>query len=130
MPPGRKIVFFVDDMALHPDTRRSLLKNVQKFVDGTMREGDEAMVVTPASANKVSLAFTADRAAVKAGIQDLLSQSTWRADSPYDSERFMYEKLVSPLTDKRERYEMQRLYAMRVKRRVNSTLRRAVQRAW
>jgi VWFA-related protein len=125
-PPVRKIVFFVDDMALHPDTRHSLLKNVQKFVDNTMRDGDEAMVVTPASANKVSLTFTADRAAVKAGIQDLLKQSTWRADSPYDSERLYYDRLVATITDPRERAEkneMKRLYAMRVKRRVNSTLR-------
>jgi VWFA-related protein len=126
VPPGRKIVFFLDDMALHPDTRRSLLKNVQKFVDGTIRDGDEAMVVTPASANKLTLAFTPDRAAVKASIEDLLRQSTWRADTPYDSERLFYDKLVTTITDPRERSEkkeMQRLYAMRVKRRVNSTLR-------
>jgi VWFA-related protein len=125
-PPVRKIVFFVDDMALHPDTRRSLLKNVQKFVDGTMRDGDEAMVVTPASASKVSLAFTAERAAVKASIEELLRQSTWRADSPYDSERLFYDQLVVSLVDPREKTEkneMKRLYAMRVKRRVNSTLR-------
>ncbi len=125
-PPARKIVFFLDDMSLHPDTRRSLLKNVQQFVDKTVREGDEAMVVTPASASKVTLAFTTDRAAVKAGIEDLLRQSTWRADSPYDSERLFYDRLVATLTnphERAERNEMKRLYAMRVKRRVNSTLR-------
>jgi VWFA-related protein len=122
-PPPRKVLFFIDDMALHPLTRKKLLNDAIAFVDDTMQNGDEAMVVTPSTANKLSLSFTPDRAAVRARVHDLIGKSTWRADSPYDSERFFYERVVSGSLRPAERLEAKRVYAMRVVRRVNGTLR-------
>lgn len=122
-PPARKILFFVDDMALHPLTRTSLLKNALSYIQKTMRPGDEAMVVTPDSANKVALSFTADRGAVEGTVRDLISHSTWRADTPYDAERFFYQNLVGRSSSPGEYRSMARIYATRVSRRVNGTLR-------
>jgi VWFA-related protein len=122
-PPPRKVLFFIDDIALHPITRKKLLNDALAFIDNTMQGGDEAMVVTPSTANKLSLTFTPDRRAVRARVEELLSKSTWRADSPYDLERFFYEKSVGGSVRPAERLEAKRMYAMRVVRRVNGTLR-------
>jgi len=122
-PPPRKIVFFVDDMTLHPETRHALLKNAQTFVDKTMRDGDEAMVVTPDSANKVALLFTGDRAAVHTAVTDVINRFTWRTDTPYDSERIFFKAVTAGVSNAQEYREAARMYAMRVRRRVNGTLR-------
>lgn len=122
-PPPRKILFFVDDMSLHPLTRTSLLKNALSYVEKTMRPGDEAMVVTPDSANKVALSFTGDRAAVETSVRDLMEHSTWRTDAPYDAERFYYENVVGRARSLAEYNNAARIYATRVSRRVNGTLR-------
>jgi VWFA-related protein len=122
-PPPRKMLFFIDDMALHPLTRSRLLKDAMAFINSSMREGDEAMVVTPSSANHTPLAFTTDRTAVAAQVRDLINHSTWRADSPYDSERLFYDVAVGRSVKPAERHEARRVYAMRVLRRVNGTLR-------
>jgi VWFA-related protein len=121
--PLRKLLFFIDDMALHPNTRTSLLKDSLAFVDKTMRDGDEAMVVTAATANKLTLSFTPDRKAIHAQVATLINKSTWGPNTPYDSEKRYYESTVLPSMDKWERKEAKRVYSMRVVHRVNGTLR-------
>jgi VWFA-related protein len=122
-PPARKIVFFIDDMTLHPEIRHALLKNAQAFVDKTMRDGDEAMVVTPDSPNKVALMFTGDRTAIHAAVSGLINRFTWRTDTPYDSERFFFAATAGRASNPNEYREAARMYALRVRRRVNGTLR-------
>ncbi|HKO56769.1 MAG TPA: VWA domain-containing protein, partial [Thermoanaerobaculia bacterium] len=65
-PVTRKLVFVIDAMSLHPVTRRTLQRQLGQFVTNMMRNGDEAMIVTPdARQSQVRLRFTTDGALVR-----------------------------------------------------------------
>ena len=118
-PPARHFVFFIDEMSLHPETRKRLLHDVVTFMNTSMRPGDEAMVVTPASPDKLALNFTGDRDAVAAKLKEYIAKQTFRADAVTESEE-LYLKSVSRGVGNRI---ATRPYAERVNRRVTSTLR-------
>ncbi|MGZ4777938.1 MAG: VWA domain-containing protein, partial [Thermoanaerobaculia bacterium] len=56
----RKFVFYLDEFAMHDATRKELLQQCAELV-GVMKDGDEAMVVTPASPQRIPLFFTTDK---------------------------------------------------------------------
>ena len=57
----RRVIFFLDEVALYPPSRDFLLKRVAQLLD-TMRPGDEAMIVTPGSIDeKIPLYMTGDK---------------------------------------------------------------------
>jgi VWFA-related protein len=57
----RRVIFFLDEVTLYPPSRDFLLKRVAELLD-TMRPGDEAMIVTPASVEeKIPLYMTGNR---------------------------------------------------------------------
>lgn len=117
--PPRKIIFFIDEMSLHPQTRKELLDNVDYFIRTSMRDGDEAMIVTPAGGEKLLLNFSGDREAVEAKLHDYVDKQTFRADAQTESEEFYRRSVTSGIGE----YAAVRPYATRVNRRVTSTLR-------
>jgi VWFA-related protein len=121
--PPRKILFFIDDMSIHPLDRRKLLGQARKFIAANLRDGDEMAVIAPATKEKLLLAFTSDRAAIDAQVADLINHSTFGLHAGYDLEKFQYDTTVARAQDENERREMARIYAQRVTRRVNGTLR-------
>src|SRR5258708_24470889 len=46
--PPRHFIFFVDDMSLHPQTRKVMLQDVQAFLLASMRKADQPLITTPA----------------------------------------------------------------------------------
>lgn len=57
-------IFFVDNTTLHPFNRNKVLGAMKSFVEQTMREGDQATVVTWNPGLKQDLQLTGDRAKV------------------------------------------------------------------
>jgi len=121
-PPARKFVFFVDEMSIHPDSRGKLLRHAHDFIETAMRDGDEALILTPANAMSGKLTFSPDRAAIDAQLRSLIEKSKFRSDTPTLAEQFFYQNVVQRASGE-ERRAMARIYATKVNRRVTSTLR-------
>lgn len=90
VPPPRKFAIFIDDMVIHPYTRRKFSKSVSDLIDRAMRANDEAAVLMPASPDKVKLEFTTDHEAVRARIAAAMDASRFRTDDPLALERRAY----------------------------------------
>lgn len=88
---SRKFVFLVDDMSLNPQTRRVLRQSVDAFIASSLHEGDEAMIVTPESANRIALRFTPDRNLLQAKLQAVIDANYFRAGTPLQRELHSYE---------------------------------------
>jgi VWFA-related protein len=87
-PSSRKFVFVIDEMSLHPVTRRTLQRQLDEFLGNMMREGDEAMVVTPdARDTQIRLRFTADGAMVRRTLRGAIDKNFFRADTALNRER-------------------------------------------
>jgi VWFA-related protein len=56
----RKFIFFIDEFGMLDATRADLLRRCNDLV-GAMHDGDEAMVITPASPQRIALFFTPDK---------------------------------------------------------------------
>ena len=63
----RKFIFFLDAFEMLEETRQGLMRQAEQLV-GVMRDGDEAMVVTPAWPNRIPLFFTPDKKALMASL--------------------------------------------------------------
>src|SRR5687768_16903852 len=48
--PTRRLVFFIDDMSMHPRNRQKLVEEATKLLENAMRPGDEGAVVRPGDA--------------------------------------------------------------------------------
>lgn len=81
-PPARKFVLFIDEMNMHPVTRKKFTDSVNKLLERALRDGDEAMIVRPTTADKLVLKFTGDRAAIRAAVAEAMDAAIFRADSP------------------------------------------------
>lgn len=76
--PPRHFALFVDEMTLHPVTRRRLVTNIHQMLDRILREGDEVMLVRRASSGT----FTSDRATIDAAITESMEESKIDLESP------------------------------------------------
>jgi VWFA-related protein len=121
-PSQRKFLFFIDDMSLSGRTQKQLIDAATALVRSEMRPGDEAMVITHAKGTKVAQEMTADRALVEKRLRDALEQQTeFRANTTAQADELFF-KSIRPSSSQEYRH-MARIYAMRVNRRVTSTLR-------
>jgi VWFA-related protein len=122
-PPrvARRFVFFVDEMALHPVTRRKLVGSAKELLQGAMQPGDEAMILTPAAAKKIALPFTADRAAVGSALEKIIAAADSRAYTQEAAELRYLETSMATARGKEVRAVMQG-YADSVRRRVEQRL--------
>jgi len=121
-PPPRKFVFFIDDLSVQPQSRGKLTEDAHRFIESEMRPGDEAMIITPSSATKGELTFTADRAAIDKQIETLIDKAVLRTNTPQRAEQFFYETVVARASGE-DYINKARIYATRVNRRVTTTLR-------
>jgi VWFA-related protein len=123
-PPQRTIVFFVDDITLHPATREKLAKNAAGLLASTMREGDVAMVLRPAASvsEKIPLVFSDDRAAVGAALNQAVVSNTYRTDVAFVGEMRRFQLEARHAISEQELRQIARRHAARVKRRVELRL--------
>lgn len=90
---SRKLVFIIDELSLHPVTRRTMREQLREFIGSAMREGDEAMIVTPeARLSQVRLRFTADREAILVELERVMDESRFRANTALTREELITEQ--------------------------------------
>ena len=88
-PPPRKVVLFMDEMAIHPATRAKFAESVTAFIEGTLRPHDEATVVRPVEPGHVKVEFTRDRDVFNAQLKAAIDSTRFRYDSPLETDRRM-----------------------------------------
>ena len=122
-PPPRKLVFFVDHMSVHPQTRGRLAKNAAELLGKTMREGDEAVVIRPAAPDeKIALDFIGDRDAVRAALKSAIDESTHRTNVAFTAEMRRFKSDAQHAVNPKDLRKIARRHASYVKRRVDNRL--------
>ncbi|MFA6957369.1 MAG: VWA domain-containing protein [Thermoanaerobaculia bacterium] len=61
----RRYIFFIDNLSLAPFNRKPIFKEMQKFIDTTLVEGDQAMIATFNRDLKIRVPFTNDHTYLK-----------------------------------------------------------------
>jgi VWFA-related protein len=128
---GRRFVFFIDELALHPYTRNRMITHASNLVRA-MKPGDEAMIITPAAEEKVALPFTGNVDTVLATLKKVfMSTGTRTSTQTRREQEFLEQQLaMSPRSDKaygdssveQQRRQVKRMYARAVTRRVDQRL--------
>ena len=122
LPQARKFVMLFDDLSLHPATAAEFRKRTDALVGSVMQPGDELMILTPTSKRaKVALPFTSDKRAIHDGIESVMRQSAFRANTRLIAEQLFYEREVQSATFSARRAGAQ-AYSRGVSRRVKETL--------
>lgn len=98
-PPPKRIVFFVDELSLHPHTRGKLLDNALRVID-TMQGDDQASVVTSTRTDRTVLEFTSNREVVRKALKTALDQGGFRT-TRRDYERMIFRNQVQGIPDRR-----------------------------
>ena len=122
-PPPRKFVLFIDDMNIHPMTRKKFANNVSDLVEKAMRPDDVAAVVRPTEPDKVALRFTESRNSIRADVTKAMDASRFRTNSTLQNENRLnaLEDFGTDSTITEQRYSARR-QAERVRQRVAQRL--------
>jgi VWFA-related protein len=118
----RTFVLYIDEMALHPLSRQRIISSASDMVRESMQPGDEAMIVAPASAEKVVLPPTGDKNAVLAKLAEVVGENYFRAKTQTGSENFFLESQRGHAGSEMERRQIQQVYAGMVRKRVEQRL--------
>jgi VWFA-related protein len=116
----RKIVFFVDNVSLHPFNRNRVFRAFQDFVDEAMQEGDEAMIATWNRSMKIRVPFTSERQFLKQEFQSLAGESA--LGNHYVSEKRALEDRVQEARSLNEAIMDVRSWAMSVEHDLRQTV--------
>jgi len=71
----RRILFFIDNLSLHPFNRNRVFKEMKEFAKTTMRPGDEAMIATYNRSLKVRVPFTRDVTVIQTTLDVIAGES-------------------------------------------------------
>ena len=71
----RRIIFFVDNLSLHPFNRNRVFKEMKQFAKETLRPGDEAMIATYNRSLKVRVPFTRDLDVITSTLDQIAGES-------------------------------------------------------
>jgi VWFA-related protein len=71
----RRIIFFIDNLSLHPFNRNRVFKEMKGFAKTTMRRGDEAMIATYNRSLKVRVPFTRDVTVIQSTLDAIAGES-------------------------------------------------------
>lgn len=118
---ARKLIFYIDEMALTEDSKKKLMAQLDAMVVQTMRPGDEALVVRPTQEERLGTGFTQDREAVRSWLETAIEYQDWRS-SPVQLEKVELETDMKSVGPPRERRIMARRWADKVRRRVKQRL--------
>ena len=76
----RRFVFFIDDVAIYPTSRNYLLERTNEIL-GVMGNGDEGMIYTPGSVQKIPLYFTGDKQALMTALARVTREMMFVSDT-------------------------------------------------
>ncbi|MGZ7042809.1 MAG: VWA domain-containing protein, partial [Thermoanaerobaculia bacterium] len=71
----RRILFFIDNLSLHPFNRNRVFKEMKEFAKTSMRPGDEAMIATYNRSLKVRVPFTRDVTVIQGTLDIIAGES-------------------------------------------------------
>jgi VWFA-related protein len=71
----RRILFFIDNLSLHPFNRNRVFKEMKEFAKTAMRPGDEAMIATYNRSLKVRVPFTRDITVIQTTLDVIAGES-------------------------------------------------------
>jgi VWFA-related protein len=80
-PPPRRFVFFIDEMAIQSQARNTLKKQAATLL-ASMRPGDLATVIRPASAEQIEQKYSTDPAEVQKWLDKAIDTCKVRLTSP------------------------------------------------
>ena len=93
----RKFIFYIDNATLTLENRKSVFPAIRKFVSTNLRAGDQAMLVTWSRELKVRVPWTADAAALTAGLDTVAGETV--TSSYLDAERKRVERLLTKMEE-------------------------------
>ena len=120
--PPRKLIFYVDEMAMLEPTQKKLQTQVERLLDTVMEDGDEAMVLRPAEEKKLAAPFTSDREAIRRTLRQAIASESWRAGGPIFHDLRQFEIETRNAASPRERRLAFRRWAGSVRMRVQQRL--------
>jgi VWFA-related protein len=93
----RKIVLYLDQLALHPSNRKRLVPAMKQFLVDAMRPGDEVMIASFENGLQVDLQFTSSRDValeVIGRMEDRVALSHGRAKQLADVQQQLYDNIL------------------------------------
>jgi VWFA-related protein len=73
----RRIIFFVDNLSLHPFNRNRVFSSMKQFAEEALRPGDEAMVATWNRSMKIRVPFTPDKTQIIQTLEAIEGESAF-----------------------------------------------------
>ncbi len=73
----RRIVFFIDNLSMHPFNRNRVFESMKTFARETLRPGDEAMIATWNRSMKVRVPFTSDSKHIEQTLDVIAGESAF-----------------------------------------------------
>jgi VWFA-related protein len=92
-PPPRRFIFFIDEMAIQSQARNTLKKQAATLL-ASMRPGDLATVVRPASAEQMEQKYSTDPAEVEKWLNKAIDTCKIRLTSPAFAELRRFRKAM------------------------------------
>lgn len=120
-PPPRRVVFFLDQLSLHPSSRGKIIANAMRLVE-QLDADDQVLVVSASGAQNVVQSWTSDRAAIRAALDRVMHGALTTADTEAAAEIRFLETQMRLSSSAAEVRDVRRRYAQMVRRRVQQRL--------
>lgn len=108
----RRFVFFIDNLSLSPFNRKPVFKEMQKFIDTNLVEGDLAMIATFNRDLKIRVPFTNDHVFLKQTLDIIAEENSFGLQN--QAERRSSETQISDARSYEEAVGVARSYAYSV----------------
>ncbi len=85
----RRIVIFIDNLHLHPNSKRRVFEKLGRTLDGHLADEDEVMVVSFGGTTRVELEMTTNRRALKSVLREQADSGAVSLLASYDEMRIL-----------------------------------------
>lgn len=121
VPPPRRFMFFIDEMAIHVPARNALKKHAAEIVR-SMRPGDVATVVRPTGAQRIVQDYSGDVATVESALNRAIDECRVRVTTPAFAELRTFRRSLETASNSLEVAIAKREFAERERDRVQHRL--------
>lgn len=121
VPPPRRLMFFIDEMAIHAPARSSLKKHAAGIVR-SMRPGDLATIVRPTGATRILQDYSGDIAAVENSLNRAIDDCRVRLTAPAFAELHAFRRSLETASNSIKVAVAKREFAERERDRVQHRL--------
>ena len=121
LPPPRRFMFFIDDMAIQGSARATLKKHALEIVR-TMRPGDVATIVRPTGSKRILQDYSGDVAQIEKILGDTIDECKIRVNAPAFAELRAFRRAMEVAYNDVETANAKREYAEAEEGRVRHRL--------